>query len=63
MDMTMIDVTDVPCDVGDTATLIGRDGSVLLDVGGVAHIGDLSPYELLTGLRSRVHRRYVEGVA
>ena len=63
MDMTMIDVTDVPCEVGDTATLIGRDGSVLLDVGGVAHIGDLSPYELLTGLRCRVHRRYVEGVA
>lgn len=63
MDMTMIDVTNVPCEVGDTATLIGRDGSVLLDVGGVAQVGDLSPYELLTGLRSRVHRRYVEGVA
>ena len=26
MDMTMLDVTDVPCDVGDVATLIGRDG-------------------------------------
>jgi alanine racemase len=63
MDMTMIDVTDVPCEVGDTATLIGRDGSMLLDVGGVAQVGDLSPYELLTGLRSRIHRRYVEGIA
>ena len=61
MDMTMVDVTDVPCEIGDTATLIGRDGSVLLDLGGVAHVGDLSPYELLTGLRSRMHRRYIEG--
>jgi alanine racemase len=58
MDMTMVDVTDVPCEIGDVATLIGRDGDVLLDVGGVAQVGDLSPYELLTGLRSRVHRRY-----
>jgi alanine racemase len=63
MDMTMIDVTGMACDVGDVVTLIGRDGSALLDVATVAQAGDLSPYELLTGLRSRLHRRYVEAVA
>ncbi len=63
MDMTMVDVTDLPCSLGDVATLIGRDGAAQLDVAAVAQVGDLSPYELLTGLRSRVHRRYLESVA
>lgn len=58
MDMTMIDVTDVACEVGDVATLLGRDGAELLTVEGVATAGGLSPYELLTGLRSRLPRRY-----
>ncbi|MBX6333136.1 MAG: alanine racemase [Gemmatimonadaceae bacterium] len=58
MDMTMIDVTGVPCDVGDIVTLIGRDGSELLDVETVARLADLSPYELLTGLRPRLERHY-----
>lgn len=59
MDMTMIEVTDVPCAVGDVATLIGRDGGELLTVAAVAGLGDLSPYELLTGLRCRAGRVYV----
>src|SRR5215207_4260617 len=54
MDMTMVDVTDIPCSVGDVATLIGRDGVGSLDVATVARAGALSPYELLTGLRARV---------
>jgi alanine racemase len=56
MDMTMIDVTDVPCAVGDRATLIGADGGDLLTVEAVASRAGLSPYELLTGLRQRVTR-------
>ncbi len=60
MDMTMIDVTDVPCEVGDVATLIGRDGADLLTVDEVADAGGLSPYELLTRLRSRVTRTWRE---
>jgi len=59
MDMTMVDVTDIQCGVGDVATLIGRDGDALLEVADVARAGDLSPYEVLTGLRSRIGRRYV----
>lgn len=61
MDMTMVDVTDVPCRTGDVATLIGRDGELLLEVADVARAGDLSPYELLTGLRARLPRRYGGG--
>jgi alanine racemase len=60
MDMTMVDVTDVPCDVGDVVTLLGRDGDELIDVEELGGASDLSPYELLTGLRQRLPRRYVE---
>ncbi|HEY2852411.1 MAG TPA: alanine racemase [Gemmatimonadaceae bacterium] len=59
MDMTMVDVTDIPCEVGDIATLIGADGEELLTVNDVAAAGGLSPYELLTGLRGRLPRRYL----
>jgi alanine racemase len=59
MDMTMLDVTDVPCNVGDVATLMGADGSDRITVADVARFGDLSPYEVLTGLRGRLPRRYV----
>lgn len=54
MDMTMLDVTDVPCAVGDVVTLLGRDGDAVLTAADVAARADLSPYELLTGLRARV---------
>jgi alanine racemase len=59
MDMTMIDVTDVECGVGDVATLIGADGDDRIDVTEVAAFADLSPYEVLTSLRGRVPRRYI----
>jgi alanine racemase len=58
MDMTMLDVTGVPCAVGDVATLIGADGDDLLDAGTVARTAEISPYELLTGLRARLPRVY-----
>ncbi len=60
MDMTMIDVTTVRCEVGDLATLIGRAGDTVLTVERVADTAGMSPYELLTGLRSRVDRTYIE---
>ena len=61
MDMTMVDVTDKRCEVGDVVTLIGRDGDQLLTVADVAGAAGVSPYELLTGLRSRLPRVYSEG--
>jgi alanine racemase len=58
MDMTMVDVTGVACRVGDTATLIGAEGTESITVGDVGAASGLSPYEILTGLRQRVARRY-----
>ena len=60
MDLTMLDVTDVPCDVGTVVTLIGRDGDTLLSTDAVAERSAVSPYELLVGLRLRVPRCYLE---
>lgn len=56
MDMTMLDVTDVPCAPGDVATLIGENGGRVLTAETVAAAAGMSPYELLTGLRQRVPR-------
>lgn len=59
MDMTMIDVTDIPCAPGDVVTLIGRSGDALVTVEDVAEVADfMSPYEVLTGLRQRLPRLY-----
>lgn len=58
MDLTMVDVTDVPCEVGDVATLIGADGDELVTAEDVGRACGLSPYEILTGLRSRAPRSY-----
>jgi alanine racemase len=58
MDMTMIDVTTVKCEVGDVVTLIGRSGNTVLTVERVADAASMSPYELLTGLRSRLEKTY-----
>lgn len=58
MDMTMIDVTGIPCELGDVATLIGGAEAEGLRLADVARMGDLSPYELLTGLRCRLPRLY-----
>ncbi len=59
MDMTMLDVTDVACAIGDTVTLMGIDGAARITAEEVGAACGLSPYEILTGLRSRITRRYV----
>jgi len=56
MDLTMLDVSDVRCAVGDVVTLLGVSGADRLTAEEVAARGDLSPYELLTGLRQRLPR-------
>jgi alanine racemase len=57
MDMTMLDVTGVACEVGDVATFIDTR-TPALTVAAVAAAADLSPYELLVGLGLRVPRRH-----
>jgi len=58
MDMVMLDVTGMACEVGDVATLIGRDGDDVLTVDDVARTGDVLSYELLVGLKLRAPRFY-----
>jgi alanine racemase len=60
MDMIMLDVTDVRCELGDVATLLGRDGDDLLTVDAVADTAQMLSYELLVGLKLRVPRVYVD---
>jgi alanine racemase len=59
MDMTMIDVTGVECHIGDPVTLLGVDGNERIDIMELSAAGELSPYEVLTGLRNRLARRYI----
>jgi alanine racemase len=56
MDMTTIDVTDIACTVGESATLFGVAGAEAMPIEEVARRGAISPYELLTGLRQRIAR-------
>ncbi len=61
MDMTMLDVTDARCEIGDVATLIGRDGAGCFSTDDVARAGGISPYELLVGLALRAPRIHFGG--
>jgi alanine racemase len=58
MDMTMLDVTGIRCEVGDVATFLGKQGEHELPIGEVAASGEMSPYELLVGLGLRAPRIY-----
>ena len=58
MDMTMLDVTGTNAALGDLVTLLGEDGGDVITVSELATASDISPYEILTGLRQRLPRRY-----
>ena len=59
MDMTMFDVTGHACSPGDVITLLGSDAGSVLTLEALARDGALSPYEVLTGLRQRLPRVYL----
>jgi alanine racemase len=68
MDMTMLDVSDVECEIGDIVTLLGPAPAratdprpAAIDLADAARDAGVFPYELLTGLRLRVPRVYVDG--
>ncbi len=64
MDMTLVDLSGIPeAAVGDTATLIGRDGDAEVSLETFAERCETIPYEVLTGLGSRPERRYINAVA
>ncbi len=56
MDVCMIDVTDIPCQEGDSVIIFGEQlpPSVLSDIVGTI------PYEILTGVSNRVKRIYYQ---
>jgi len=62
MDMIMLDVTDSTADVGDVVTMMGRgENGESIGAGELASLAEMSYYELLTGLRGRLDRYYIEG--
>ena len=57
MDMTVVDISSVPdVQVGDVATVIGRDGAEEILLDDVAALAETIGYEILTGLRPRLPR-------
>jgi len=59
MDMTMVDVTDVPNVVpGDEAVLIGQQGGLRITAGHLADWSQTIPYEVLCAIGPRVRRVY-----
>jgi alanine racemase len=56
MDVAMIDVTDIPCKEGDKVTIFGPE----LPVSVLSDILDTIPYEILTGISTRVKRVYFQ---
>ncbi len=55
MDMCMLDVTGVPCAVGDTVTVFGEDPTI----SELAEILGTIPYEIITSIPRRIHRLVV----
>ena len=55
MDVTMIDVTGIPCKEGDCVEIFGND----LPVTTLSDALDTIPYEVLTGISNRVKKIYV----
>jgi alanine racemase len=54
MDVALVDVTDIPCQEGDSVEIFGNN----LPVTVLSDILDTIPYELLTGISNRVKRIY-----
>ena len=56
MDVALIDVTDIPCQEGDTVEIFGKNLPVTI----LSDILDTIPYEVLTGISGRVKRVYFQ---
>ena len=62
MDMTMIDVTDIPeAQAGDEVVLFGKQGEHFLSVEKMASKAQTIPYEILVRISPRVRRIYMKG--
>ena len=61
MDLTMIDLTDVPAEVGDEVVLFGDQGDAVLPIDEVAAWSETLAYEVMCTIGKRVTRIYVRG--
>jgi alanine racemase len=60
MDMTMLDVTDVPnVSEGDEVVLLGRQGDEKITAAGLAERINTIPYEILTALGTRARKAFL----
>lgn len=59
MDFCMIDVTDIPCEVGDVATIFGRDGNEFISIEELAEKAGTISYEITCALTERVPRVHI----
>jgi alanine racemase len=61
MDLTLIDVTDVPgVSLNDQVTLLGSDGALSITAEDLAEAAGTISYEITCGISARVPRTYVE---
>jgi alanine racemase len=56
MDMCMVDITNVPCQEGDEVIVFDTTGQLME----LSEAMETIPYEVLTGISSRVKRVYVQ---
>ncbi len=61
MDLTLIDVTDVPgVSRDDQVTMLGREGALAISAEDLAELAGTISYEITCGISSRVPRTYLE---
>ncbi|WP_353683976.1 alanine racemase [Thermodesulfovibrio sp. 3907-1M] len=61
MDLTMIDLTDVPdTEIDDEVILLGESGNEKITAQDIAGWAETIPYEVLTSLGSRAKRKYIK---
>jgi alanine racemase len=56
MDMSMVDVTDIPCEEGDPVEIFGKNQSIYT----MARYLETIPYEVLTNVSERVKRIFIQ---
>ena len=62
MDLTMLDVTDIPdVAIGTTVTLLGSDSGATISANELAAWAETIPYEIICRVSPRVPRVYVKG--
>ena len=61
MDLTLVDLTDIPAEVGDEVVLFGDQGEAAITIEEVARWSETLPYEVMCTIGKRVTRIYVRG--